>query len=136
MNNEAKRAIQKQPSHIEQIRENARQHVEKGSITAAYGLDPKVVCGLLNAPLATELVCVLRYRRHHFMASGIHSEAVATEFLEHSREELSHADMLAARIVQLGGQPDFNPDGLHRRSHAEYVEGTALKDMLHEDLVA
>jgi bacterioferritin len=122
--------------NVKQIRQNARQYIENGAVTAAYGLDPKVVCENLNAALATELVCVLRYRRHHFMASGIHSEAVASEFLTHSQEELSHADMLAARIIQLGGEPDFNPDGLHLRSHAEYIEGTTLKSMLQEDLVA
>src|SRR5205814_7070133 len=91
---------------------------------------------ILNEALATEIVCVLRYKRHYFMASGIHSEAVAAEFLQHANEEQGHADEIAARIVQLGGAPDFNPDGLTSRSHAEYVEGNSLIDMIREDLVA
>jgi bacterioferritin len=91
---------------------------------------------MLNASLATELVCVLRYRRHHFMARGIHSQSVAQEFLIHSNEEQGHADLIAARIVQLGGEPDFAPDGLSRRSHAEYIAGDSLAGMIKEDLVA
>ena len=91
---------------------------------------------LLNEALATEIVCVLRYKRHYYMASGIHAQAVAAEFLEHANEEQAHADMIAARIVQLGGEPNYDPDGLTERSHSEYVEGSSLVDMIREDLVA
>ena len=91
---------------------------------------------LLNDSLATEIVCVLRYRRHHFMVRGIHSQAVAEEFLAHSDDEQGHADLIAERIVQLGGEPNFSPEGLVSRSHAEYVEGVTLSDMIKEDLIA
>jgi bacterioferritin len=118
------------------LRKRARQHIHDGSVTAGYSANRKRVIELLNASLATELVCVLRYRRHHFMAKGIHSQSVAQEFLDHSNEELGHADELAERIVQLGGEPDFAPAGLVGRSHAEYVEGDTLASMIREDLVA
>jgi bacterioferritin len=118
------------------LRRRARQNIDEGSVTAGYSADRTVVLKLLNDSLATELVCVLRYRRHHFMARGIHSQSVAQEFLDHSNEELGHADEIAERIVQLGGQPDFAPAGLAGRSHAEYVEGQSLAGMIHEDLVA
>jgi bacterioferritin len=121
---------------IAKLRQRARSHVEEGAVTAGYGADRKMVLKLLNDSLATEIVCVLRYRRHHFMARGIHSQAVAGEFLAHSNEELGHADQLAERIVQLGGAPDFAPDSLIGRSHAEYVEGVTLPDMIKENLVA
>ena len=121
---------------IAKLRQRARHHAEEGAVTAGYGADRKMVLKLLNDSLATEIVCVLRYRRHHFMARGIHSQAVAGEFLAHSNEELSHADQLAERIVQLGGAPDFAPDTLIGRSHAEYVEGATLSDMIKENLVA
>jgi len=121
---------------IATLRQRARERIEEGSVTAGYSADREVVLKLLNESLATELVCVLRYRRHHFMARGIHSQSVAQEFLDHSNEEQGHADEIAARIVQLGGEPDFAPDGLTRRSHAEYVEGTSLASMIREDLVA
>jgi bacterioferritin len=121
---------------IATLRKLARQRIEEGSVTAGYSADREVVLKLLNESLATELVCVLRYRRHHFMARGIHSQSVAQEFLDHSNEEQGHADEIAARIVQLGGAPDFAPDGLTKRSHAEYVEGTSLASMIREDLVA
>jgi bacterioferritin len=121
---------------IATLRKLARQRIEEGSVTAGYSADREVVLKLLNESLATELVCVLRYRRHHFMARGIHSQSVAQEFLDHSNEEQGHADEIAARIVQLGGEPDFAPDGLTKRSHAEYVEGTSLASMIREDLVA
>lgn len=118
------------------LRERARLHMEQGAVTEGYTADRPVVLKMLNSALATELVCVLRYRRHHFMARGIHSQAVATEFLAHANEELSHADQLAERIVQLGGEPDFAPDTLLERSHAEYREGATLADMIRENLVA
>jgi bacterioferritin len=117
-------------------RKRARQRIDDGAVTAGYSADREIVLKLLNESLATELVCVLRYRRHHFMARGIHSQSVAQEFLDHSNEELGHADEIATRIVQLGGAPDFAPDGLTGHSHAEYVEGTSLASMIREDLVA
>jgi len=121
---------------IKTLRERARQHIENGAVTQGYTADRETVVKLLNEALATEIVCVLRYKRHYFMASGINAESVATEFLEHANEEQGHADSIAQRIVQLKGEPNFNPDGLLSRSHAEYVEGTSLTDMIKEDLVA
>jgi bacterioferritin len=110
--------------------------MEKGAVTEGYKADRETVVRVLNEALATEIVCVLRYKRHHYMATGIHSQAVAEEFLEHSKEEEEHADLIAARIVQLDGAPNFNPQGLLTRSHSEYVEGETLVDMIREDLVA
>lgn len=121
---------------IKTLRERARQHIENGAITQGYSADRETVVKLLNEALATEIVCVLRYKRHYFMASGIHAEGVAAEFLEHANDEQGHADSIAQRIVQLKGEPNFNPEGLLSRSHAEYVEGTTLLDMIKEDLVA
>jgi bacterioferritin len=121
---------------IKTLRERARKHIEQGAITPGYGADRDTVVKLLNEALATELVCVLRYRRHHFMATGINARSVAAEFLLHANEEQAHADQIAQRIVQLGGSPDFAPEGLASRSHAEYVEGENLLDMIREDLVA
>ena len=121
---------------IKTLRERARQHIENGAVTSGYSADRETVIKLLNEALATEIVCVLRYRRHYFMASGINAESVAAEFLQHANEEQGHADSIAHRIVQLQGEPDFNPEGLLTRSHAEYVEGTTLVDMIKEDLVA
>jgi bacterioferritin len=121
---------------IKTLRERARQHIENGAVTSGYTADRETVIKLLNEALATEIVCVLRYRRHYFMASGINAESVAAEFLQHANEEQGHADQIAQRIVQLQGEPDFNPEGLLTRSHAEYVEGTTLIDMIKEDLVA
>ena len=121
---------------IQTLRERARKHIENGAITEGYTADRETVVKLLNEALATELVCVLRYKRHYFMASGIHAEGVAAEFLEHANDEQGHADQIAQRIVQLKGEPNFNPEGLLMRSHAEYVEGTTLTDMIQEDLVA
>ena len=123
-------------SDVQAIRKRAREHIEEGAVTAGYQADRATVLKLLNDALATEIVCTLRYRRHYFMAKGIHSKSIADEFLQHSNEEQEHADMLAERIVQLGGEPNFSPDGLLSRSHAEYVEGTSLVDMIKEDLVA
>ncbi|HYW72205.1 MAG TPA: ferritin-like domain-containing protein [Pyrinomonadaceae bacterium] len=121
---------------IKTLRERARRHIEQGAITEGYTADRETAIKLLNEALATEIVCVLRYKRHYFMATGIHSEAVAAEFLQHANEEQVHADEIASRIVQLGGAPNLNPDGLTSRSHAEYVEGETLLDMIKEDLVA
>ena len=123
-------------SDIEAIRQRARQHIEKGAVTEAYRGDRETVIKVLNEALATELVCVLRYKRHHYAAKGIHSQAVADEFLEHAQEEQEHADKIAERITQLDGEPDFNPATLTQRSHSEYVEGKNLSDMIREDLVA
>jgi len=123
-------------SDITEIRRRARQHIEDGAVTDSYKGDRKVVLRVLNEALATEIVCVLRYKRHHYMAKGIHSQAVAEEFLEHAAEEQEHADLIAERITQLDGEPNFNPDGLLTRSHSEYVEGETLVDMIREDLVA
>ena len=121
---------------IKTLRERARRHIEKGAVTEGYRADRETVIKVLNEALATEIVCVLRYKRHYFMASGIHAESVAAEFLQHANDEQMHADQLAQRIVQLGGEPNFNPEGLLTRSHAEYVEGKTLTDMIKEDLVA
>jgi len=121
---------------IKTLRERARQHIEKGAVTEGYKADRETVIKVLNEALATEIVCVLRYRRHYFMASGINADSVAAEFLQHSNDEQGHADQIAQRIVQLGGEPNFNPEGLLTRSHAEYVEGETLTDMIKEDLVA
>lgn len=121
---------------VKELRRRARQHIEKGAVTQGYQGNLEVVLKLLNEALATEIVCVLRYKRHYHMAKGIHAQAVAAEFLEHATEEQLHADTIAARIVQLGGAPDFAPDGLLSRSHSEYAPGESLVDMIREDLVA
>jgi bacterioferritin len=121
---------------IKTLRERARQHIERGAVTEGYSADRETVIKVLNEALATEIVCVLRYKRHYFMANGIHAESVAAEFLQHANEEQVHADQIGQRIVQLGGAPNLNPDGLLSRSHAEYVEGETLLDMIKEDLVA
>ena len=121
---------------IKTLRERARKHIEQGAVTEGYSADRETVIKILNEALATEIVCVLRYKRHYFMATGIHAEGVAAEFLEHATDEQGHADLIAARIVQLGGEPNFNPEGLLMRSHAEYVEGDSLTEMIKEDLVA
>ena len=123
-------------SDIQELRRRAREHITQGAVTPGYHADRDMVVKLLNEALATEIVCVLRYKRHHFMAKGIHAEGVAAEFLEHASDEQKHADQIAGRITQLGGEPDFSPDGLAMRSHAEYVEGDTLEDMIKEDLVA
>ncbi|AET88705.1 MULTISPECIES: ferritin-like domain-containing protein [Caballeronia] len=121
---------------LDKIRADARQHMDEGPVTSSYGADRETVLKLLNDSLATEIVCTLRYKRHYFMAKGIHSEAVAQEFLEHANEEQEHADTLAERIVQLGGEPNFAPDSLKSRSHSEYKEGHDLIDMIRENLIA
>jgi bacterioferritin len=121
---------------IKTIRERARQHIQDGAVTESYGGDTDVACKVLNEALATELVCVLRYKRHYFMAKGIHSGSAKAEFMEHAGEEQEHADRIAERIVQLGGAPNFSPDGITSRSHSEYAEGETLRDMIEEDLIA
>jgi bacterioferritin len=121
---------------VETLRARARQHMEKGPVTDAYGADLKRVLYVLNQSLATELVCVLRYKRHYFTARGINAQSAADEFLEHADEEAHHADLIAARITQLGGEPDFNPETLTGRSHSEYNSATELEIMIREDLVA
>ena len=123
-------------SDIQELRRRAREHISQGAVTPGYQADRDTVVRLLNEALATEIVCTLRYKRHYFMAKGIHAEGVAAEFLEHSQDEQQHADQIAARITQLDGEPDFSPEGLATRSHAEYVEGDSLEDMIKEDLVA
>lgn len=123
-------------SDIAAIRKRARQHITDGAVTPSYDADRETVLKLLNEALATEIVCTLRYRRHYFMAEGILAESIKQEFLKHAQEEQGHADQIAERIVQLGGEPNFDPTGLTARSHAEYVEGESLEDMIREDLVA
>lgn len=121
---------------VRTLRERARRNIEEGALTRSYRGDANAVVNVLNDALATEIVCTLRYRRHYFMAKGPNAEGVKAEFLEHANEEQAHADQIAERIVQLGGEPDFDPSGLVSRSHAEYVPGTSLLDMIREDLVA
>ncbi|HEY3203525.1 MAG TPA: ferritin-like domain-containing protein [Thermoanaerobaculia bacterium] len=123
-------------SDIQELRRRARMHIDQGAVTEGYRADRETVVRILNEALATEIVCVLRYKRHYFMAAGIHAQAVAAEFLEHANEEQGHADQIAERITQLGGEPNLNPEGLLTRSHSEYVEGNSLIDMIREDLVA
>jgi bacterioferritin len=123
-------------SDVQELRRRAREHMLDGAVTESYGADRETVIRILNEVLATEIVCVLRYKRHYYMATGIHAQAVAEEFLEHAKEEQDHADVIAERITQLGGEPDFNPEGLATRSHSQYVEGQSLLDMVREDLVA
>lgn len=123
-------------SDIQTLRERARRDIDAGAVTAGYRADVSKLLLLLNEALATELVCVLRYKRHYFMADGPQAEVAAKEFAEHAAAEAAHADRIADRIVQLGGTPDFSPEGMAARAHAEYVEGTSLADMIKEDLVA
>ena len=123
-------------SDVKALRRRAREHIEKGAVTQGYRAKRETVLKLLNEALATEIVCVLRYKRHHFMAAGITSKSVAAEFLEHANEEQLHADQISQRIVQLDGEPNLSPEGMLSRSHSEYVEGEDLLDMIREDLVA
>ena len=122
--------------NIDAIRKRARQQIEKGAVTDTYRADRNAIVSLLNDALATEIMCVLRYKRHYFMATGLNARSVAAEFLEHANDEQAHADTLAARIVQLGGEPDFSPAQLADRSHSEYVAGKSLREMMREDLIA
>jgi bacterioferritin len=121
---------------VQELRRRARQHIDEGAVTDGYRANRETVIKILNEALATEIVCVLRYRRHYFMAQGIHADPIAQEFLTHANEEQGHADQIAGRIVQLGGSPNFSPEGLLTRSHSEYVEGTTLLEMIKENLVA
>jgi bacterioferritin len=123
-------------SDVQELRRRAREHMEDGAVTSAYKADRNTVVRILNEVLATEIVCVLRYKRHYYMATGIHAQSVAEEFLEHAKEEQEHADIVAERINQLGGEPNFNPEGMADRSHSQYIEGKTLLDMVREDLVA
>ncbi|MGH8311139.1 MAG: ferritin-like domain-containing protein [Steroidobacteraceae bacterium] len=123
-------------SDVAEIRRRARAQLEAGAVTPSYDADRPVVLRLLNEALATEIVCTLRYRAHYFMADGVLAEAIKQEFLQHAQEEQAHADEIAERIVQLGGEPDFNPEGLTARSHAEYHAGNSLVEMMEADLVA
>ena len=123
-------------SDVETLRARARKQIADGAVTGDYGINPGLAAEVLNTALATEVVCVLRYRHHYFVARGMNSEPIAKEFLAHSNEELGHADLLAQRIVQLGGSPDLNPSGLSARSHAEYLTPPTLIDMVRENLVA
>ncbi len=123
-------------SDVTELRKRARREIEEGAVTPGYRGDREVVLKLLNVALATEIVCVLRYKRHFYMADGIHADPVKAEFSEHAKEEMAHADGLAERIRQLGGEPDFDPTHLLSKSHTEYQEGDGLADMIKEDLVA
>lgn len=138
MSKTATQQKQEQPflTDILEIRRRAREHIEQGAVTDGYKADRATVLRVLNEALATEIVCVLRYKRHYFVASGIHSQSVAAEFLEHANEEQGHADKIAKRIVELNGEPNLSPDGMLTRSHSEYAEGKTLVDMIREDLVA
>ena len=123
-------------SDIQELRRRARLHMERGAVTSSYSGDRETVVRILNEVLATETVCVLRYKRHYYMATGIHAQAIAEEFREHAKEEQRHADLVTERITQLDGEPDLNPEGLAMRSHSQYIEGKSLLDMVREDLVA
>jgi len=138
MDEPASKSMPRQPflSDVRTLRDRARQHMMEGAVTATYDGNTEQACEILNQALATEIVCVLRYKRHYFMTKGVNSRSVKEEFLEHAAEEQDHADRIAERIVQLGGAPNFSPEGLVSRSHSEYVEGETLMDMIREDLVA
>ncbi|MEW6735212.1 MAG: ferritin-like domain-containing protein [Acidobacteriota bacterium] len=123
-------------TNLQEIRERARQQITSGAVTQGYQLDREKTIGILNEALATEIVCTLRYKFHYFMATGIHSQAIKEEFLEHAMEEQEHADKIAVRIRQLGGKPEMDPALVTERSHSEYKEGSSLSDMLREDLIA
>ncbi|HEY8038661.1 MAG TPA: ferritin-like domain-containing protein, partial [Polyangiaceae bacterium] len=121
---------------IKELRRRAREHIEKGAVTAGYKVDRDTALKILNEALATEIVCVLRYKRHYYAATGINAEGAKAEFLQHAAEEQTHADQISERITQLGGLPNLDPQGLLTRSHSEYVEGKTLVEMIKEDLVA
>ena len=121
---------------VKTLRQRARQHIEQGAVTPGYKADRDTVIRLLNEALATEIICILRYKRHYFVAQGINAPQAQAEFLQHANDEQLHADQIAARIIQLGGAPNFSPEGLATRAHSEYVEGESLVEMIREDLVA
>jgi bacterioferritin len=121
---------------VAELRRRARAHIENGAVTDGYKLDRETAIRVLNEALATEIVCILRYKRHYFSAQGLNSESVKQEFLEHANDEQRHADMIAERITQLGGDPDLNPEGMAMRSHSQYVAAGSLVDMIKEDLIA
>jgi bacterioferritin len=121
---------------VREIRKRAREHIKKGAVTESYRANREVVIKILNEALATEIVCVLRYKRHFYMSQGIGAANAAQEFLQHAGEEQVHADSISLRITQLGGEPNYNPAGLLDRSHSEYVEGGGLTEMIQEDLIA
>src|SRR5579884_2510997 len=123
-------------SDVQELRRRARENMMRGPITSDYRGDVKQAVEVLNQALATEIVCVLRYKRHYYMSRGIYKDSVANEFLQHANDEQGHADMIAERITQLGGEPNFNPEGMLSRSHSEYKEGTSMVDMIKENLVA
>lgn len=123
-------------SDVQELRRRARENMMRGSVTSDYQGDLGQAVDVLNQALATEIVCVLRYKRHYFMSRGINKDAVAQEFLQHANEEQQHADQIADRITQLGGEPNLNPDGLTSRSHSEYKEGSNMIDMIKENLIA
>jgi len=123
-------------SDIQTLRRRAREHIAQGAVTSSYKADRTTVLKLLNEALATEIVCVLRYKAHHYLASGINAKSVAAEFLEHANEEQEHADRIAERITQLDGKPNFSPEGLSARSHSEFVVGDDLASMIEENLIA
>jgi bacterioferritin len=121
---------------LHELRERARRKIEDGAVTSAYKGDVDKTIEILNEALATEIVCVLRYMHHYFMATGVHAMSVRDEFKEHADAEREHADAIAERIQQLGGKPDFNPKSLLERSASQYVEGANLAEMVREDLIA
>jgi bacterioferritin len=121
---------------LEAIRKRAKDKMEDGAVTSDFKGDPEKICAVLNEVLATELVCVLRYKNHYYMAKGIHASSVEDEFLEHANEEQGHADMVAKRITELNGTCDMNPATLVKRSHAEYGNAKTLQEMIKDDLVA
>ena len=121
---------------VKVLRERARRHIEQGAVTEGYQADRETVIKICNDALATEIVCVLRYKRHYYTAKGLSSPAIADEFLVHANEEAGHADRIAERIVQLGGEPDFSPDSLTQRSHADYDDSSDLQAMIRANLVA
>jgi bacterioferritin len=123
-------------ANLTEIRRRAREHVLEGAVTPGYLADRERVIGMLQEALATEIVCVLRYKQHYFVAKGIQAEPTAQEFAEHAAEEQEHADRVAQRITQLGGEPDFNPKGLGDRSASEYVAGRTLVQMIEDNLIA
>lgn len=132
--------LEKEPlpflADIQELQRRARDRIMQGAMTPSYEGDARTAIRVLNQALATEIVCTLRYKNHHFMARGLEARSVADEFLEHAREEEDHADRLARRITQLGGNPDFNPEGMLTRAHCRYHAGGSLVEMIREDLIA